>query len=42
MTEQLINRRSSKTMLAAKKAGIDIVLPSPHLDVVEQEQADTM
>jgi hypothetical protein len=38
--QQLVSRRPSRVILAAKKAGIDINLPNPHLQVIEQEQAD--
>jgi hypothetical protein len=38
--KQLVSRRPSRTILAAKRAGIEISLPKPHLQVTEQEQSD--
>jgi hypothetical protein len=35
-------KNSSKSIQAAKKAGIDISIPKPHLPYIEQEQTDTM
>jgi hypothetical protein len=40
VNKQLIQRAPSKAMQAAKRAGIDVNLPSPHVKIVEQEQAD--
>lgn len=38
--QQLSRRTPSKRMQAARRAGIDIEVPQPHLPVMEQEQAD--
>jgi hypothetical protein len=36
-----MSRRSSRTVQAAKRAGIDIDLYDSHVQVKEQEQVDT-
>jgi hypothetical protein len=36
------HRSSSTTRLSARRAGIDIDLPKPHLPVTEQEETDIM
>jgi hypothetical protein len=38
----LIQRRASRTRQVAKRVGIDMEAPEPHLPVVEQEETDTM
>jgi hypothetical protein len=38
----VVKRNSSRMRQAARRAGIDIEEPSPHLPLTEQEETDTM
>jgi hypothetical protein len=38
----MIKRNNSRMRQSARKAGIKIETPEPHLPITEQEQADTM
>jgi hypothetical protein len=37
-----VKRSDSRTRQAAKRVGIIVETPQPHLPTIEQEQADTM
>ncbi|MGH7239616.1 MAG: hypothetical protein ACREHG_06070 [Candidatus Saccharimonadales bacterium] len=37
-----VRRSASRRIVLARRAGLSIDIPEPHLPVVEQEQADTM
>jgi hypothetical protein len=42
INKSVLKRRTSRTMQVARRIGIEVDVPKPHLPITEQEQSDIM